>query len=53
MIVYCGAEVKLIAMVITSILQNSFQIVLAVKSSLAQTGSAVNKDSHKDVEVYW
>jgi len=23
------------------------------KSSLAQTGSAVNKDSHKDVEVYW
>jgi len=23
------------------------------KSSLAQTGSAVNKDSQKDVEVYW
>ena len=29
------------------------RLTIAVKSSLAQTGSAVNKDSHKDVEVYW
>jgi len=28
-------------------------LVYVGKSALAQTGSAVNKDSHKDVEVYW
>ena len=28
-------------------------LVYVGKSSLAQTGSAVNKESHKDVEVYW
>ena len=29
------------------------RVVYVGKSSLAQTGSAVNKDRHKDVEVYW
>ena len=28
-------------------------LVYVGKSSLAQTGSAVNKESLKDVEVYW
>ena len=32
---------------------NQMRLVYVGKSSLAQTGSAVNKDSHKDVEVYW
>ena len=32
---------------------NQMRLVYVGNSSLAQTGSAVNKDSHKDVEVYW
>ena len=32
---------------------NQMRLVFVGKSALAQTGSAVNKDSHKDVEVYW
>ena len=32
---------------------NQMRLVYFRKSSLAQTGSAVNKHSHKDVEVYW
>ena len=32
---------------------NQMRLVYVGKSALAQTGSAVNKDSHKDVEVYW
>ena len=32
---------------------NQMRLVYVGKSSLAQTGSAVNKESHKDVEVYW
>ena len=28
-------------------------LVFVGKSALAQTGSAVNNNSHKDVEVYW
>ena len=32
---------------------NQMRPVFVGKSALAQTGSAVNKDSHKDVEVYW
>jgi hypothetical protein len=29
------------------------RLVYVGKSSLAQTGSAINNDSHKDVEIYW
>jgi len=29
------------------------RLVYVGKSSLAQAGSDVNKESHKDVEVYW
>jgi len=29
------------------------RLVFVGKSALAQTGSAVNNDSYKDVEVYW
>ena len=29
------------------------RLVYVGKSSLVQTGSAVSKESHKDVEVYW
>ena len=32
---------------------NQMRLVFVGKSALAQTGSAVNKDSHKGVEVYW
>ena len=32
---------------------NQMRLVYVGKSSLAQTGSAVNQESHKDVEVYW
>jgi DNA-directed RNA polymerase subunit RPC12/RpoP len=32
---------------------NQMRLVYVGKSSLAQTGSAVNQKSHKDVEVYW
>ena len=32
---------------------NQMRLVYVGNSSLAQTGSAVNKDGHKDVEVYW
>ena len=32
---------------------NQMRLVYVGKSALAQTGSAVNEDSHKDVEVYW
>ncbi len=32
---------------------NQMRLVYVGKSSLAQTGSAVNSDSIKDVEVYW
>ena len=32
---------------------NQMRLVFAGKRSLAQTGSPVNKDSIKDVEVYW
>ena len=32
---------------------NQIPLVYVGKSSLAQTGSAVNYDSIKDVEVYW
>jgi hypothetical protein len=32
---------------------NQMRLVYVGKSSLAQTGSAVNQESIKDVEVYW
>ena len=32
---------------------NQMRLVFAGKRSLAQTGSAVNQESIKDVEVYW
>ena len=32
---------------------NQMRLVYVGKSCFAQTGSAVNKESHKDVEVYW
>ena len=32
---------------------NQMRLVYVGKSSLAQTGSAVNKDSQKDVQTYW
>ena len=32
---------------------NQIRLVYVGKSSLVQTGSAVNYDSIKDVEVYW
>ena len=32
---------------------NQMRLVYVGKSSLAQIGSAVNKESQKDVEVYW
>ena len=32
---------------------NQMRLVFVGKSAVAQTGSAVNEDSHKDVEVYW
>ena len=32
---------------------NQMRMVYVGKSSLAQTGSAVNKDSQKDVQTYW
>ena len=32
---------------------SQMRLVYVGKSSLAQTGSAVNNDSHKYVEVYW
>ena len=32
---------------------NQMRLVYVGKSSLAQTGGAVDKDSQKDVEVYW
>ena len=32
---------------------NQTRLVFVGESALAQTGSAVNKDSHKDVDVYW
>ncbi len=32
---------------------NQMRLVYVGKSSFAQTGSAVNKDSHKDVENVW
>ena len=32
---------------------NQMRLVYVGKSFLAQTGSAVNKESQKDVEVYW
>ena len=32
---------------------NQMRLVYVGKSSLAQTGSAVNKDSHEYVEVSW
>ena len=32
---------------------SQMRLVYVGKSSLAQTGSAVNNHSHKDVEVYW
>ena len=32
---------------------NQMRLVFVGKSALAQTGSAVNKYSQKDVEVYW
>ena len=33
--------------------KNQMRIVYVEKSALAQTGSAGNKDSLKDVKVYW
>ena len=32
---------------------NQMRLVFVGKSSLAQKGSAVNKETQKDVEVYW
>ena len=32
---------------------NQMRLVYVGKSALAQTGSAVNTDGQKDVEVYW
>ena len=32
---------------------NQMRMVYVGKSSLAQTGSAVNKDSQKDIQTYW
>ena len=32
---------------------NQMRLVFVGKSALAQTGSAVNPDAAKDVEVYW
>ena len=32
---------------------SQMRLVYVGKSSLAQTGSAINNDGHKDVEVYW
>ena len=32
---------------------NQMRLVFVGKSALAQTGSAVNPDATKDVEVYW
>jgi len=32
---------------------SQMRLVYVGKSFLAQTGSAINNDSHKDVEVYW
>ena len=32
---------------------NQMRLVFVGKSALAQTGSATNTDSYKDVEIYW
>jgi len=32
---------------------SQMRLVYVGKSSLAQTGSAINNDGHKDVEIYW
>ena len=32
---------------------NQMRLVYVGNSALAQTGSAVNKETHKDVETYW
>ena len=32
---------------------NQMRLVYVGNSALAQTGSAINTESHKDVETYW